>query len=156
MIVELAKVADAAPIGDMSRRLIEHDLPWTWTAPRVARHIRHPDCVVLVARTQSQLTGFAVMHFGDDSAHLNLLAVEPHVQRRGIGQALMRWLEESAIVAGTFTINLEVRAQNARARQFYRRLGYMEQRRAHRYYSGIEDAIHLSRDLRVFRGENAG
>lgn len=142
-------MADSARIADLSRRLVEHDLPWLWTTSRVMRHLRHHECVVLVARIERQLAGFAIMQFGRDSAHLNLLAVEPDYQRRGIGQALVRWLEESAVVAGTFIIHLEVRAQNKRARQFYRRLGYVEQHRLPRYYSGIEDAIRFRRDLRV-------
>lgn len=154
MNLELAKCSDAVRIADLSRRLIEHGLPWTWTAPRVARHIRHSESVVLAARAEGCLTGFAIMAFGEHSAHLNLLAVDPGHQGRGIGQALVRWLEESAVVAGTFIIRLEIRAGNDSARRFYRRLGYAEMGRAHLYYSGIEDAVRMTRDLRVFRGEN--
>jgi ribosomal protein S18 acetylase RimI-like enzyme len=111
--------------------------------------------VVLAARADGCLIGFAIMGFGEHSAHLNLLAVDPNHQGRGIGQALVRWLEESAVVAGTFLIGLEIRARNDSARRFYRRLGYAEVGWAHRYYSGIEDAVRMTRDLRVFRGENA-
>jgi len=151
VILELAENTDAAQVAEMSRRVIEYGLPWTWTAPRVARHIRHSESVVLVARAEGCLIGFAIMIFGNDRAHLNLLAVEPRYQGRGVGQALVRWLEESAAVAGTFVIHVEVRARNERARQFYSRLGYAEKGRACFYYGGIEDAIRVTRDLRVFR-----
>ncbi|MGQ0657117.1 MAG: GNAT family N-acetyltransferase [Chromatiales bacterium] len=155
IILELAKFTDAAQIAETSRRLIEHGLPWTWTAPRVARHIRYSESVVLAARAEGRLTGFAIMDFGQDRAHLNLLAVERSYQGRGIGRALVRWLEESAVIAGTFVIHVEVRAGNERARQFYRRLGYGEKARTRLYYSGIEDAICMARDLRVCNGESA-
>lgn len=146
-----ARAADATIIADMSRRLVEMGLPWTWTPARVARHLHHPDSLVITARMTTptaQPAAFAIMHFGDDIAHLNLLAVHSQWQRRGIGRRLMAWLEESAITAGTFTINLEARARNPVALLFYRSLGYEETGRVPRYYSGREDALRLSKDLR--------
>ncbi|MGH8598543.1 MAG: GNAT family N-acetyltransferase [Gammaproteobacteria bacterium] len=151
---DLARIRDAALIAELSRKTIEDGLPWLWTAQRVARQILHRESIVLVARVDSCLVGFAIMHFGRDQAHLNLLAVAPAHRRHGIGCGLVRWLEESANVAGTFTITLEVRAGNARARRFYRNLGYTECGRARDYYSGVEDAIRLTRDLRVMRSAN--
>jgi GNAT superfamily N-acetyltransferase len=78
----------------------------------------------------------------------------PRCQRRGIGQRLVRWLEESAVVAGTFSVSLEVRARNWPARRFYRQLGYADTGVARLYYGGCEDAIRMSRDLRVCRSAN--
>ena len=144
--------ADAQIIAEMSRRLVEVGLPWTWTPARVARHIHHPDSMVVTARTVSgsnpALAAFAIMHFGDDIAHLNLLAVDSRWQRRGLGRRLVQWLELSAITAGTFTLCLEVRSRNPVAQLFYRELGFDETGRVPRYYSGREDAIRLSKDLR--------
>ena len=152
--LEVARDADAARIAGMSRWLIEHGLKWSWTPERVARHVRCGDSVVLVAREEYQLKGFAIMYFADTSAHLSLLAVMPRCQRRGIGQRLVRWLEESALVAGTFSVSLEVRARNWPARRFYRHLGYADTGVARLYYGGCEDAIRMSRDLRVCRSAN--
>ncbi|MGH8259221.1 MAG: GNAT family N-acetyltransferase, partial [Steroidobacteraceae bacterium] len=114
--LELARLGDAPVIAALSCRLIETGLTPSWPAERVARHIRHADSVVLTARRASRLVGFAIMQFGDATAHLNLLAVETASQRRGIGRALLGWLEQSAIVAWTFLIQLELRATNAAAR----------------------------------------
>lgn len=147
-----AQPADAQIIAEMSRRLVEIGLPWTWTPARVARHIHHPDSMVITARSTSgnnpTLAGFAIMHFGDDIAHLNLLAVDSRWQRRGLGRRLVQWLEHSAITAGTFTVCLEIRARNPIALLFYRELGFDETGRVPRYYSGREDALRLSKDLR--------
>ncbi|HXA92056.1 MAG TPA: GNAT family N-acetyltransferase [Steroidobacteraceae bacterium] len=151
----LARLDDASLIAAMSSRLIEAGLAPSWPAERVARHIRHAESVVLAARSSGRVVGFAIMQFGDTSAHLNLLAVETSHQRRGLGRGLVRWLEESAVVAGTFVIELELRATNERARAFYATLGYRETGRVAGYYQSVEDAIRMARDLRVGSGTTA-
>ena len=148
----LARPMEAVPIALMSRLLVEAGLPsWSWTARRIARHIHDPESVVLAARRGDELSGFAIMGFGEEAAHLNLLAVEPRFRRAGLGRRMVRWLEESALVAGTFEVSLEVRASNLGGRQFYRTLGYSEADRLPGYYERIEDAIRMTRDLRVVR-----
>ena len=147
--MRLARPEDARRISLMSRDLVERDLPWSWGTARVTQEIRCPDTVVLIACRRELIVGFAIMRFLQESAHLNLLAVDVRYQRLGIGRRLIEWLEKSARVAGTFIISLEVRVTNERARAFYRRLGYMELARIPRYYSGREAAMRMSRDLRV-------
>ena len=149
---ELARLSDAPVIAGMSFRLIETGLAPSWPAERIARHIRHSDSIVLCARVASRLAGFAIMQFGDTTAHLNLLGVEIGRQRRGLGRALLGWLEQSAVVAGTFLIELELRATNTGARAFYEALGYRETGRVPGYYQRVEDAIRMARDLRVGHG----
>lgn|GEM_PF-233971 len=146
--IKLARASDNVWMANMSRRLVETGLPWAWTPGRIARHIAHRDCVVLTAYVQRRGIGFAIMHFGEDAAHLNLLCVDHDRQRKGIGRALIEWLEQSAVVAGTFDVGLEVRANNTTARQFYRTLGYREVGQVAGYYNGTEDAIRMSHDLR--------
>lgn len=152
---QLATMVDAEPIARMSQRLIETGLPWSWRPQRVRKQIRNVNSVVLVARHSIPLTGFAIMYFGDEAAHLNLLAVEPAYQRKRLGKQLVRWLESSAMVAGIFVVNLEVRACNHGARRFYRGLGYRETGLLQCYYDGAEDAVRLSHDLRIDRIQNA-
>jgi len=152
----LARPIDAVAIALMSRRLVEGGLPtWSWTARRIARQIENPEAVVLTARRAEELTGFAIMGFGEEAAHLNLLAVEPRFRRGGLGTRLVRWLEASATVAGTFEVSLEVRAGNHVARDFYRTLGYSEADLLPGYYDRIEDAVRMTRDLRVLRIDQA-
>ena len=131
----------------MSRDLIEHGLGWSWTAPRVTRCIRSVDTNVVLAREGSRLAGFAIMKYGDVEAHLLLLAVRPEAQGRGVGSALVRWLEATALVAGIGQVMLEARASNEAARAFYKRLGYVEAQTVPHYYQGREPAVRLGRDL---------
>jgi len=147
--IALAHPNDAPRLAAMSRRLVEAGLEPCWTAGRIERHVRHADSVVLVARAAGSIAGCAIMQFGDDAAHLNLLAVEPAWRRRGIGRRLLAWLEDTARVAGTFTIRLELRASNEAGRAFYAALGYREVGAVRGYYQGIEDALRMARDLAV-------
>ncbi len=140
----------------MSRQFIEDGLPaWSWDEARVAGHIHDRDSLVVTARIAARIAGFAIMHFSESSAHLNLLAVKPYHRRQGVGRSLIEWLEGSARVAGAFVVSLEVRASNRAARAFYRRLGYQELVCLPRYYSGIEAAVRMSRDLRCRRLQDA-
>lgn len=145
--LRLAKPSDAVPIALLSRDLIEIGLEWCWIPARVANHIRCPDTVVLVACTHKRLIGFAIMDFGEEDAHLNLLAVRPEHQRTGIGRRLIKWLEKSAVVAGILVVSLEVRVHNHGARRFYQALGYREVAQIPRYYSGREPAIRMVHEL---------
>jgi [ribosomal protein S18]-alanine N-acetyltransferase len=113
--------------------------------------MRHPESVVLTAREGSTIAGFAIMRYGDDVAHLNLLAVDPAHRRRGVARKVMTWLEETALTAGTFIIGLELRATNQAAFAFYGALGYRELGRVSGYYQGIESAIRMARDVRTGR-----
>ncbi len=147
--LELARPADAPAIAAMSARLIEAGLAPSWPAERICRHIHSEESVVLIARRPGGVIGFAIMQFGDSTAHLNLLAVDSHSQRRGLGGTLLAWLEASAVVAGTFLIQLELRASNAAAHAFYLKRGYRECGRVPGYYQRLEDAIRMTRDLSV-------
>lgn len=158
-----ARRADLPRIATLSRTAIEAGLAAAWTESRLDRMLRHSETMLLVARcrptaasqapgpaaAQAQFAGFGIMVYGDTRAHLNLLGVEPQFQRRGIGRRLLRWLERSALEAGTFDISLEVRAANHLAQGFYLALGYEPIDRIEGYYQGVEDAIRMRRSLRV-------
>jgi ribosomal-protein-alanine N-acetyltransferase len=140
-------MGDAPMIANMSRALIELGLPWSWTPKRVANHMRQRESMVVIAKDDGELVGFVMAQFGTERVHLTLLGVAGEHQRRGIGRRLVRWVEDSAVIAGVFTVNLEVRASNHAARRFYGRLGYREIGESPGYYSGVENAVKLTRDL---------
>lgn len=114
---------------------------------RVAASIRAPNVNVLVACIHDNIVGFAIMRYGDDDAHLDLLAVAPPYRRAGLGRQLLQWLEKCAVVAGTFNVTLEVRAGNEGAQLFYKCMGYRALAHLPGYYQGIEAAIRMGRDL---------
>jgi ribosomal protein S18 acetylase RimI-like enzyme len=88
---ELASERDAASIAALSREAIEMGLQPAWVPARVLRRVRDAESTVLVARTElGSMAGFAIMRFGEDAAHLDLLAVTAHWRRRGLGRRRAR------------------------------------------------------------------
>jgi ribosomal-protein-alanine N-acetyltransferase len=158
--IRLAEPRDAQAIALMSRDFIESGLGWKYDAPRVLRAIRDRDTLAVVAcegnksaAARGAITGFAILEFGEERAHLVLLAVRPSHRRLGIGRRLFEWLLDSARVAGMASIHLELRAANDAARRFYRAMGFYETVLVPGYYrSGEgrkEGALKMLRVLRV-------
>src|SRR2546430_16862003 len=128
--IRLAEPRDAQPIALMSRDFIESGLGWKSDAWRVIREIRDRETRAVVACDaksapggRAAINGFAIMEFGDDRAHLVLLAVRPSLRRTGIGQRILEWLLESARRPGTPRSHLELRPGNEAARPCHRATG---------------------------------
>jgi ribosomal protein S18 acetylase RimI-like enzyme len=147
--LQFASRSDAAQVALMSRDLIEDGLGWRYRAQSVRELIDDPETVTLVARDGEVLAAFGIMKFGDERAHLVLLAVRPSYQRCGIARRLVLWLVESAATAGLASVHVELRASNAAAHALYRATGFSETLRVPGYYSGRETAIRMLRILRV-------
>jgi ribosomal-protein-alanine N-acetyltransferase len=147
--LQFADRSDAAALASMSRDLIEAGLGWRYRSQSVRDLINDPETVTLVARNGEALAGFGIMKFGDERAHLVLLAVRPAYQRRGIARRVLQWLVESAATAGMSSIHVELRARNTGAYAFYRAIGFAETLRLPGYYSGRETAIRMLRLLRA-------
>jgi ribosomal-protein-alanine N-acetyltransferase len=145
--ISLALPDDAAAIAALSRRAIEQGLEWRWTPQRVLASMTNADTNVVVARRATDLLGFAVMSYGDEEAHLLLLATQPRCRRQGVGSVLLTWLEATARVAGITALRLETRSANAGARAFYRHHGFAEAGRRAGYYQGVEDAVRFIKQL---------
>lgn len=145
--LRLATLADARAIAEMSRDQIEAGLAWSWTPERVRRAIRDRSTNVVVAMEGIALVGFGIMQYGDEKAHLSLLAVGPARRDHGVGAKLLDWLEKSARAAGIERIELETRADNPVALAFYGLRGYERFDVVHGYYQGRIDAYRLARRL---------
>jgi ribosomal protein S18 acetylase RimI-like enzyme len=138
---------DAQAIARLSRDLIEAGLGWAYRPSRIAALIAEPETVTLVARARTCAAGFSILRFGDERAHLILLAVEPAHQRRGVARGMLGWLVESALVAGMTSLHVELRAANVPALSFYRAMGFSETFRVPGYYRGRETAVRMIRML---------
>lgn len=143
-----AHVSEAATIARLSRLHVEHGLRWRWTPRRVRQAIHDAETVVLVASVDGCLAGFAIMRFGDDVAHLHLLAVDTPYRRAGVATGLLRWLESSCRTAGMQQVRLEVRGANRPARRFYEGEGFVAGERIRSYYGRGEDAQVYRKPLR--------
>jgi ribosomal protein S18 acetylase RimI-like enzyme len=145
--VRFALRPDAQAIARMSRDYIEAGLVWSWTPQRVQRAIEDRSCNVAVIDGPATLLAFGIMLYGDESAHLALLAVSPVRRRQGLGTRILSWLELPARMAGILELRLEVRADNPRAVEFYRRLGFDPDITLRGYYQGRIDALRMIKPL---------
>jgi GNAT superfamily N-acetyltransferase len=90
----------------------------------------HPTSLVLLAFVDDDPVGIAVCFFGLSSFRarplLNIhdLAVLPNWHGQGVGQALLKAVEERARRKGCCKLTLEVLDGNTRARELYRRFGF--------------------------------
>ncbi len=145
--IRLAHPDDAAVIASMSRHFIELGLGWNWTPCRVLRSIEDRSSNVAVICDPDTVVGFGIMQYGDDVAHLALLAVRPEYRKQGLGCRLMSWLESPAVIAGIRSIRLEARADNPEAIGFYERRGYRLSGTVAGYYQGLMDAVRMEKPL---------
>ena len=146
--LSLASLRHAEMLAIMSRDLIEAGLGWGYRPERMAELIAARETTTLVAHERTRCVGFAVMTFGEERAHLVLLAVRPSHRRRGIARRMMSWLLDSAATAGMASIHLELLEDNVSARAFYRALEFAETMRLPGYYSGRKAAVRMIRMLR--------
>ena len=145
--IRLASQRDAVQIAEMSRQLIEVGLGWSWTPGRILRSLQEPDINVAVAHDSGHIIGFGITQYRLNEAHIALFAVDRANRRRGVGTALITWIEATALTAGIGVLYLEARLNNSAARAFYRQLGYREIRIEPGMYRGIEAGVRLAKDL---------
>ena len=98
-----------------------------------------------VVKDNGEIAGFVAGGVEDTGeevyGHIMNLAVAPEYRRRGIGQQLIRRLEQEYAILGASGVQLEVRIGNTGAQEFYRRLGYREVFQIACYYANDEDAL---------------
>jgi [ribosomal protein S18]-alanine N-acetyltransferase len=147
--IRLASAADAQAIADMSKQYIEHGLGWSWTPTRIAAAIQDQSTNVAVVHLSDGVVGFGIMHYGERTAHLALLAVHPMQRKRGLATRLVSWLEKCADTAGIERIRVEARSDNPAALAFYQKHGYTQTDRLANYYRGMLDAVRFEKTLRT-------
>lgn len=145
MRIRRATTSDAMAFAALARSEIERGLPHGWTATRIARLLAAPDtnAYALVPARGAGVGGFSIARLGFDDGHLMLHAIAPGLRRRGFGRELLDWQLRAAVTAGLVALTLEVRADNAAARRFYRARGFADERRLPLYYAGREDAVRM-------------
>ncbi len=95
-------------------------------ASRLVRHRKlardAPNLVVL--QEGDELVGSVMVGYEGHRGWVNYLAVHPGHQRQGLGRVLMAEAERRLRELGCAKVNLQIRASNQAAAEFYRRIGY--------------------------------
>jgi ribosomal-protein-alanine N-acetyltransferase len=95
---------------------------------------------VSVAILDSQLVGYASFRYVGKQGDVNTVAVASDQQGKGIGSALMDWLESQAVLRNVREIFLEVRSDNEAAIKMYATRGYERIDIRRNYYGNTIDA----------------
>ena len=94
-----------------------------------------------------EIVGYGGAAIAGDVVDIHTLTVRDDYRRRGIGQELLRQLEEWSKDRGIARVMLEVAVSNHAAIQLYQRAGYREIKIRPNYYGAGQDAYVMERNL---------
>jgi ribosomal protein S18 acetylase RimI-like enzyme len=120
----------------------------------LARLVRRPTARLLVACIGGRIAGYMLLllHGRRRAARFYSLAVAEEYAGRGIGRALVAAGCDAARAAGRESVTLEVRTDNARAIDLYRRSGFTDAGLTEDYYDDGAPALKMMRALSPPRG----
>jgi ribosomal-protein-alanine N-acetyltransferase len=112
-----------------------------WTRDMLARELRHSSATrVYVLRTpERRVAAFCSCWWIVDELHINTVAVDEGLRRRGLAMALLGRVLAEAAAGGIEGATLEVRRSNAAALRLYERLGFTVEAVRPKYYSQPEE-----------------
>jgi ribosomal protein S18 acetylase RimI-like enzyme len=143
-----------------------------YSRPELAFYIRRPGSFTLVAEPaddptddltddptrndgrsatsispSAKILGFIVAENRRGNGHIITIDVIAEARRLGVGSCLLRAAEEKLVQAGTGAVVLETPVNNLTAIRFYKREGYFVEKTVAGYYSGLLDALVMTKDL---------
>lgn len=119
--------ADTEPVVDLWHRC---GLTRPWNDPHrdIARKLTVQRELFLVGELDGRIVATAMAGYDGHRGWVNYLAVHPDHRRAGLAGAVMAVIEGELRARGCPKLSLQVRAGNEQARDFYRSLGYADDR----------------------------
>ena len=141
-----ATPADLDALCRLENRAFETD---RMSRRSLCRLLLSPSAAVMVARSDGDIAGVAVILFRANSriARLYSIAVAPHQTGRGIASALIAAAESAARSRNCRLLRLEVHEKNHAAIKLYLKTGYHEFGRHQHYYQDSGHALRFEKRL---------
>ena len=121
-----------------------------FTKKQISLLLTDYNSVSLMAKEDSEIVGFIIgMIYPDGkvvNGHILTIDISPSRRRKGVGQMLLREMENIFVQKGVQACLLEVREDNVAAISLYHKLGYEEIGRLENYY-GKANGIYLKKIL---------
>lgn len=145
---------DVIAVSVLEQRLFPVD---AWPLQMFYDELSQPETrQYLVAESSTGIVGYAGLMCIEPIADVQTIAVVPEYEGRGIGTTLLTRLIEEARHRHAADVLLEVRADNPRAQQLYRRFGFEQIHVRPRYYRDGVDALIMRLQLTGEAGEGTG
>ena len=142
----LIRAMTAADVAEVS--LIEADSPSPWASATLLDELNRRDGLQLVAVKDGGVCGWCCAFSVTDEAELLKIAVGVDQRRQAIATLLLQSLCQTLRRRHITSLVLEVRENNAGARQFYARHGFVEVGFRPKYYTDpVDHALILRKDL---------
>ena len=88
--------------------------------------LNDPDSLILIAQSGDTIIATIHAHHEGDNVHFGLFAVEPTLQSKGVGKALLAYAESEAVQKwGVRTAIMEVITHRSELIAYYERRGYV-------------------------------
>jgi ribosomal protein S18 acetylase RimI-like enzyme len=110
--------------------------PWNDPYRDIDRKLARDASNLVVLEDGGELAGSVMVGYEGHRGWVNYLAVHPDHQRQGLGRLLMGEAERRLRELGCAKVNLQIRASNKAAVEFYRHIGYT-----------VDDVISMGRRL---------
>ncbi len=117
------------------------DPPFRFTRAGMKSFAEAKRAYVVVAESDGELAGFAILHAVRADGYVVTLDVVPEKRRVGVATQLMAELEQEARRSGCLGLALHVYAGNDPAIRFYERLGFVFQVTVRGFYGEGLDAL---------------
>ncbi len=148
--IQLATVNDLETLYEIEKECFAAE---AFTKEQLGYLLQNPNAIGLVAHIDGENVGFVIgLTYNKNNVrigHIYTIDVAVKHRRRGIGLRLLQELEKTFAEKDVETCYLEVRIDNAAARQLYRKQGYMETERLNGYYPLGTHGIRLKKKLGV-------
>lgn len=116
--------------------------PITWSKESFETELSNRYARYVVAVKDGNVVGFGGMWIIIDEAHITNIAVHPEYRGMGIGSMIMDSLISICSLEGVVGMTLEVRVSNQRAKNLYKKFGFIEEGIRKSYYEdNKEDAV---------------
>lgn len=139
--------AGSSDVPDISR-IEDASFASPWNSSEIAKDVADEGAYFAVAETGGVTAAYAEMRMVAGEAQIYNIAVDPASRGRGLGEALMMHMADTARDAGCDVMTLEVRSGNEAAYSLYKKLGFREVGRRKGYYAASgEDALLMDLNL---------
>ena len=123
MYIRTFKPEDETEVIELWRKC---DLVRAWNDPKkdIKRKLETSQDMFLVGILDGKVCATAMGGYDGHRGWVNYLAVDPCTQNSGLGKRIMYEVEQRLRSMGCPKINVQIRSENIKAVEFYRKIGY--------------------------------